>query len=68
MNVISTLVLMRISEDVILWGGVGSKKSNKGTQFYIQDRIYSSNGLCPSLNTFINGYWIIIWDIDDEEE
>lgn len=34
-----------MANKVILWGGIGEKKSNKGTQFYIQDRVYDSNGI-----------------------
>ena len=48
-------------DKIILWGGVGDKKSNNGTQFYIQDRIYDSNGLCPTLNT-VAPYWVIVWE------
>lgn len=30
---------------VVLWGGIGDKKSNGGTQWYEQNRIYNSEGL-----------------------
>ena len=46
--------------EVKVCGGIGEKKSNKGTQWYIQDRIYDSDGLCPSLTTFKSDYWILI--------
>lgn len=39
-------------------GGFGEKKSNNGTQYYFQDRIYSIDGVCPSLTTLPRGYWI----------
>ena len=45
---------------VKVWGGVGEKKSNKGTQWYIQDRIYDSEGLSPALTTYKSDYLIII--------
>lgn len=47
-------------KDVEVWGGLGEKKSNSGTQWYIQDRIYDSEGLCPALTGFKADYWIII--------
>lgn len=50
-----------------VWGGIGEKKSNKGTQWYLQDRIFDSNGLCPALTTLANGYWIIIFESDEDE-
>ena len=46
--------------EVKVWGGIGEKKSNKGTQWYIQDRIYDSDGLAPALTTFKSDYLIII--------
>ena len=45
---------------VRVWGGFGEKKSNGGTQWYIQDRVYDSDGLSPALTTFIANYWIVI--------
>ena len=36
-------------EQVKLVGGVGKMKSNNGTQFYEQDRIYDSEGLATSI-------------------
>ena len=46
--------------EVKVWGGIGEKKSNKGTQWYIQDRIYDSDGLAPALTTFKSDYLILI--------
>jgi len=46
--------------EVKVWGGIGEKKSNKGTQWYIQDRIYDSEGLSPALTTYKSDYLIII--------
>ena len=54
-------------DKVILWGGIDEKKSNGGTQFYMQDRIYDSNGICPAVNVF-SPYWIIIWDDKEERD
>ena len=48
--------------EVIVWGGIGEKNSNNGTQFYIQNRIYDSNGVSPALTQFKSNYWIIIFD------
>ena len=44
---------------VIVWGGLGEKNSNNGTQYYIQNRIYDPNGLCPALTDFKADYLII---------
>lgn len=44
-------------DKVILWGGIGEKKSNKGTQWYQQDRIYDTNGISPTLTGI--QFWII---------
>ena len=46
-------------DKVVLWGGIGEKNSNNGTQFYIQNRIYDSDYLCPALNSYAV-YWIVI--------
>lgn len=46
--------------EVKLWGGFGEKKSNRGTQWYIQDRVYDSNGISPALTSYKADYWIII--------
>lgn len=48
--------------DVTVWGGFGEKNSNNGTQWYLQNRIFDSNGLSPALSTFVLGYWIVIYD------
>lgn len=52
--------LNKMAEDVKVWGGFGEKKSNKGRQWYIQDRVYDSDYLCPALTTFKSNYWIVI--------
>ena len=36
-------------------GGFGEKKSNSGTQWYQQDRVYDSHGLATSLNSQLPG-------------
>ena len=51
---------------VKVWGGFGEKKSNRGTQWYIQDRIYDTNGISPALTSFKADYWIIIHDEDNQ--
>ena len=45
---------------VKVWGGLGEKKSNKCTQWYIQDRIYDSDGLCPALTNYKSDYMVVI--------
>ena len=37
-------------------GGIGDKKSNGGTQYYFQDRIYEGD-ICVSLTTICNPYY-----------
>lgn len=49
-----------MAKDVKVWGGFGDKKSNNGTQWYIQDRVYDSDYLCPALTAFKSNYWIVI--------
>ena len=55
-----------MSRKVKVWGGLGEKKSNKGTQWYIQDRIYDSNGLCPALTSYKSDYMVAIKNEDKE--
>lgn len=45
---------------VKVWGGFGEKKSNKGTQWYLQDRVFDSDGLCPALTSYKSDYWIVL--------
>lgn len=53
---------------VRVWGGFGEKKSNSGRQFYIQDRIFDSEGLCPALTEYKADYWIVIKDVQSSVE
>lgn len=59
-------LVMNLERKVKLYGGIGDKKSNNGTQFYLQNRIYDSNGIAPSLTSIV--YWIIIWENDYESK
>ena len=59
---------MSRKDKVVVWGGFGEKKSNSGRQYYLQDRIYDSDGLCPALSTYKSDYWIIIFGDKDEDE
>ena len=56
-------------DKVIVWGGLGEKRSNGGTQWYLQDRVYCVDGLCPALNSFVRGCLVIVpfGDCDDDE-
>lgn len=48
--------------EVILVGGVGEKKSNGGTQYFQQDRIYSRFGSSPAINASLrNGGVVKKW-------
>lgn len=48
------------NDNVCVFGGLGEKKSNNGTQWYQQDRVYDPKGLSPALSTYKSDYWIII--------
>ena len=54
------LMVVMFMLKVKVWGGLGEKKSNGGTQWYIQDRIFDSEGLCPALTSYKSDYWIVI--------
>lgn len=41
----------------ILVGGIGEKKSNKGTQWYQQDRVYDADSISISVTTSYNPYY-----------
>lgn len=52
-----------------LLGGVGEKKSNGGTQYYQQDRVYSINklGMClPALGSYL--YLKVIVERNNDNE
>lgn len=48
--------------EVCVFGGLGEKKSNNNTQWYLQDRIFDSDGLSPALTTYKADYLIVVWD------
>ena len=45
----------KIIERAVVLGGLGEKKSNGGTQYYQQDRVYSSDGLAMCLPANLPG-------------
>lgn len=53
-----------MSRTVRVWGGIGEKNSNNRTQWYLQNRIFDSNGISPALTVHKSDYWIIIWSED----
>lgn len=53
---------------VEVWGGIGEKKSNGGTQWYIQDRIYDSTGLCPALTQYKADYLVVIFTEEERDD
>lgn len=55
-----------MSDEIILWGGIGEKKSNGGRQWYRNYRIYDSNGLSPALSQLY--FWIVIKKEKDDVE
>ena len=40
-----------MKNEVILWGGIGEKKSNNQRQWYQQDRIYDAKGIALCVST-----------------
>ena len=40
-------------------GGLGEKVSNGGTQYYFQDRVYSSESVAVSIATAFNPYYLV---------
>lgn len=46
----------------ILLGGVGDKVSNGGTQYYNQDRVYSSDTVSVSVTTCFNPYYLVKYE------
>ena len=49
---------------VKVWGGIGEKLSNNGTQWYLQNRIFDSDGLCPALTVMKSDFWVKMTDKD----
>ena len=52
---------MEVKEPRVL-GGLGNKKSNNGTQYYQQDRVYSSDGIAMCHPANIPGGELQIYD------
>lgn len=46
-----------MNDDVKVLGGLGEKKSNSGTQWYLQDRIYDCK-ISTSIATGFNPYYL----------
>ena len=46
-----------MKDDVKVLGGIGEKKSNNGTQWYEQDRIYD-NKIATSIATSFHPYYV----------
>lgn len=55
-----------ISENPILLGGIGEMKSNGGTQYYQQDRVYDSMGIamCHPANLPGGSYLYLVIEND----
>lgn len=51
--------------EVVLWGGIGKKKSNRGKQWYLRDRVYDSDGISPLLSATV--FWIIVKEDEKED-
>ena len=53
--------MKKCERKVIVYGGIGEKNSNNGTQWKMQNRIYDSKGISPCLTQWKSNYWIIIF-------
>lgn len=51
----SFTITAKAPQGVAVLGGFGEKKSNSGTQWYQQDRVYDGCGLATSLNSQLPG-------------
>ena len=58
---------MYLKNKVIVWGGLGEKKSNNGTQWYQQDRIYDTDGIAPALMKDKADLLIVVKDDKDNQ-
>lgn len=56
-----------MSDDVKVLGGLGEKKSNSGTQWYLQDRIYDCN-IATSIATCFNPYYLTTRERERESD
>lgn len=54
---IMAIIETQDNNNVKLFGGIGEKKSNGGTQFYEQDRIYDSECVAAALATSFQPYY-----------
>ena len=43
----------------LLMGGLGEKVSNGGTQYYFQDRVYSSESVAVSVTVAFNPFYLV---------
>ena len=59
---------MKKDFEPILFGGLGNKTSNSGTQYYQQDRVYDSNGfaMCHPANIPGGSYRYLVFVGDKE--
>ena len=55
---------MNRENGAVLLGGFGEKLSNGGTQWYFQDRVYSSFGIAVSIAATINPLYLV--EVGDE--
>lgn len=50
----------------VMLGGLGEKVSNGGTQYYNQDRVYSSDTVSVTVSTVLHPWYLV--EIDEREE
>lgn len=49
-------------EEPVVIGGIGEKKSNNGTQYFQQNRIYSSFTVSTAVTTVCMPFFVVITD------
>lgn len=50
----------------VMLGGLGEKVSNGGTQYYNQDRVYSSDTVSDTVSTVLHPWYLV--EIDERKE
>ena len=50
----------------VMLGGLGEKVSNGGTQYYNQDRVYSSDTVSVTVSTVLHPWYLV--EINEREE
>lgn len=58
----STVIKDYSGDEPIVLGGIGDKKSNNGTQYFQQNRIYTSLSVSTAVTTVCMPFFVVIDD------